>query len=240
MDDDTALETLARGLPSQGGAEIGPFLRQAARAVPNGTAIVELGSWLGAGTAQLAMGARGHATPPAIHVYDKFRATEGEVAKAARFGLTLKQGQNTLPIVRGHLAPFGVDVTLHRGSLWDADWTGGPIGLHVDDAAKTRDIFLHVLRTFGPSWVPGVTVVVLMDFDLWRAQPDAARAEAFRAQHDVVAAHAHAFSPIPDAAPAGTPTRFFRYAAPIDFGALPRTSRRPSLGQRLGRLLPGS
>src|SRR5690606_12370375 len=50
------LERLADEFPSMGGKKIGPFLRKLARAAPSHTAIVEVGSWLGAGTAQLAIG----------------------------------------------------------------------------------------------------------------------------------------------------------------------------------------
>jgi predicted O-methyltransferase YrrM len=52
------LELLASRIPSMGGTEIGAQLRRAARLAPANTAIVEVGSWLGAGTAQLALGVR--------------------------------------------------------------------------------------------------------------------------------------------------------------------------------------
>jgi hypothetical protein len=153
------LERHARSLPSMGGTEIGPWLRRWASECS--TNIVEVGSWLGAGTAQLALGAR--ESGASIHVYDKWQATGPEVGKAGRVGLDLHEGQDTLPLVREHLAPFDVDITFHKGDVRKATWPGGPIGLYVDDAAKQPRTFRHIASTFGPHWEDGC-VVVLMDY----------------------------------------------------------------------------
>jgi hypothetical protein len=227
------LEERARRMPSQGGVAIGPFLRAAAARVPAGSAIVELGAWLGAGTAHLALGAAERADPPTIHVFDRFEAGAGEVGKAAKFGISLRRRQNTLPVVRELLAPFGVPIEYHRGAIDDQTWAGGPIGLQVDDAAKKAPTFFHVLRQFGPSWIPGTTVLVLVDYDFWRSFPPGPKADALRVQHDFVSAHPEVFEPIAEADRAGTPAGFFRYAKALDFaGALPEPPRRRKLTSR--------
>jgi hypothetical protein len=46
-------------IPSMGGRQIGPFLQRAAADVPGEMAIVEVGTWLGAATAELARGLQG-------------------------------------------------------------------------------------------------------------------------------------------------------------------------------------
>lgn len=216
------IETLAAQIPSMGGRAIGPSLRAAAAAVPEGSEIVEIGAWLGAGTAQLALGALNAPHSTRIHSFDRFTASEAEVTKAAAQGVTLATGQNTLPVVKRHLAAFDTPITFHRGSVMAKRWTGGPIGLHVDDAAKLADVFFYVLRTFGPSWIPGQTAVVLMDFNMWKKTSDPEELAKLRAQHDFIEAHKSSFEPLPDADPAGTSAAFFRYAEPLDFDAIPR------------------
>lgn len=217
---DAQLEDRARRIPSQGGVEIADTLRRLAAETPDGHAIVEVGVWLGAGTAQLALGLLGRAHPPEIHAYDRFEASRREAEKAAAFGVRLRPGQDTTPVVRDLLRPFGAPVRLHRGNLLNQSWTGGPIGLYVDDASKAPHVFNHVLRTFGPSWAPGVTALVLMDYTHFQNR-DGERAEALRCQHDFISAHPAHFKPIPDADACGTTAAFFRYAAPFDFAALP-------------------
>lgn len=152
----------AQSLPSMGGREIGETLMRLAADIPEpGQAIVEVGCWLGSGTAHLAIGARQSGAP--IHVYDRWTATGAEVEKAARFGVTLEKGGDTLPRVRENLEPFGSDITYHKGNLRHATWHGQPIGLYVDDASKQPDSWRHVTRTFLPH-IPVGGFLVLMDF----------------------------------------------------------------------------
>ena len=161
-------------IPSMGGREIGADLRRWAAECPDGTAIVELGAWLGAGTAQLAAGVRDSGRNVWVHAFDRFEATASEVEKAREAGSRLEIGQSTRGVVWKHLLAAGLwpRVCLHSIDIRKAKWPspeitrpgGGAIALHVDDACKRGPAFLHALRTFGPSWIPGVTVVVLMDF----------------------------------------------------------------------------
>jgi hypothetical protein len=165
------LEGLTTQIPSMGGTELGTQLREAARRAPSNTSIVEVGSWLGAGTAQLALGVRERENDGSIgiHCYDRWEATEQEVEKAARMkNLSLHVGQDTLPWVMDRLRPFGVPIDFVKVDLRAATWDSGPISIYIDDAAKTPPKFLHVLKTFGPHWIPGETLVVLMDFHYWK------------------------------------------------------------------------
>lgn len=206
-----------------GGREIADHLRKAAADVRPGHCIVEVGAWLGAGTAQLAYGARSATPTPTIHVFDKFKASKTEVVKAANGGLPLKKGQNTQFIVEDHLRNFGVPIEFHRGNIEDIHWQNGPIGLYVDDAAKAPSDFSHILKTFGPSWVPGVTVLFFMDYSYWKlyAETDPARAKRLRVQHDFMSGHRENFSVIDEGPIADTTTAIFRYEKELDFSSLP-------------------
>jgi hypothetical protein len=165
------LERLAAQIPSMGGKEIGGFLRAAAREAPANSAIVEVGSWLGAGTAQFALGVRERRSNGSIRIqcYDRWEATKPEVEKAARKGpVSLQPGQDTLPLVIDALVPFNVPISFVKGDVADATWDEEPISVYLDDAAKIPSRFFHVLKTFGPAWIPGVTLLVLMDYHYWK------------------------------------------------------------------------
>ena len=118
---------IADRIPSMGGTRIGPLLRELARGAPAGTSIVEVGSWLGAGTAQLALGIteRSGAGDVSLHSYDRWQTTRTEVQKAWRWGLRLAVGEDTLPSVRRTLDQIGVPVEFHQGDLAQAAWEGG-------------------------------------------------------------------------------------------------------------------
>jgi hypothetical protein len=147
-----------------GGAEIGPWLEAWAREVPRGMAIVELGAWLGAGTQWLCKGAAKSGAE--VHCLDRWRANAEQVAYAARFGVTLRDGEDLRPRVA---ALVGDKATLHKGDLKLMAWNGGPIGLYVDDASKRR--WLRAWGVFGRSFVAGVTRLVMMDFHFPSASP---------------------------------------------------------------------
>ena len=211
-------------IPSNGGRQNGAFLQKIASEAPRGTAIIELGTWLGAGTAQLALGLLGRNYPPVIHCFDQWQASRSEARLAVeRTGLVLQPGRDTLPIVKQLLEPFGASIEYHKGRIESAIWNGPPISVHVDDAAKAPDVFLHALKTFGPYWIPGRTVVLLMDFLFHARHP---KAES-KCQVDFIAAHAHCFTPIEHEFVGSA--RAFRYERQIDFAALAPFARQGNL-----------
>lgn len=239
------LEAFAQRIPEMGGRRIGPFLRDQARQTPPNTSIVELGCWLGAGTAQMALGLRerpeGHGVT--IDCYDNFLISPASVQKAARQGVTFTEGQDSLPWVTQALEPFGPGITLHKGMLTSSVfWSGHPISLYVDDASKYPWTFYTCLKLFGPSWIPGQTVVVLMDYWLFKKAHNAHRVDTMRAQYDFITAHPEVFQPIAELT--DNTCAAFRYRERLDFGAIPvpeppRPSRTAKAARALRRLTRG-
>jgi hypothetical protein len=212
------LERRAAQIPSMGGKEIGTFLRAAAREASPNSVIVEVGSWLGAGTAQLALGVRerkGNGTVR-IQCYDRWVATKQEVVKAASNGVpNLHAGQDTLPWVMDTLRPFDVPISFVKGDLEDATWDGEPISIYLDDAAKIPKKFYHVLRTFGPAWVPGVTRLILMDYHYWKKTGVAEH----RCQTNFVENYREHFEPVVEFRRGSNAA--FVYAKRMDFSEVP-------------------
>ena len=216
------LHEIADRIPSMGGTEIGSLLRRVARDAPAETSVVEVGCWLGAGTAQLALGLRERqgAGSVQLHCYDRWHANESEVGKATRWAVELSVGEDTLPQTRRTLEPFEIPIHFHKGDVGASRWDGGPISVYVDDASKKWQAFYHVLLTFGPSWMPGETVVVLMDYHIWKSTG----AAEHQCQKEFVESNHSCFEPIEHVGQPNTegclPTQpaVFLYRAPVDFG----------------------
>ena len=191
---ETNLIGYAQRIPSMGGLEIGSALQQFSADAPSGTSIVEVGTWLGAGTAQIALGVRQRevVSEIEIHCFDRWKASDAEVTKARPCGLNLTVGMDLLPIVRNTLKRFDVVTRFHQGDVICARWDAGPISVYIDDAAKKWRDFYHMLRTFGPHWIPGETVVVLMDYEFWKTRESL----DYRCQLEFIESNRSCFEPI--------------------------------------------
>ncbi len=205
--EEESLPDEVRRIPSMGGREIGRYLQQWASEVKDGHDIVELGVWLGAGTAQMARGVGDRSVT--VWGFDRFRACASQVKKARKQGVILRPSVDTLPVVMGSLILAGVleQCTLIKGTIPPMAYTGRPIGLHVDDACKRGGVFLRALKTFGPHWIPGVTVVVLMDFWYFERKPTVRGLEF---QYQWMVEHRACFEVLMDRMP-GVSGAAFRY-----------------------------
>lgn len=215
------LENQSAQIPSDGGLKIGAHLRDAVRNARPGTAIVEIGCWLGAGTAQLALGLceRSDDHHLTIHCFDNYRALEPEIPKAEKGGITLEVGQDTLPIVKELLSPFNAPIVFHQGPIEEQSWRGGPISVCVLDAPKGSKLFFSTIKEFGPSWIPGKTVIFLMDYYFWRKTGK----DDHKAQMEFIEANPKHFSkPVP----LHGSVVVTRYLEPFDFAKAP-TKRQP-------------
>lgn len=212
-------------IPEMGGRRIGGFLRKSAQEAPADTKFVELGTWLGAGTAQMAAGLRSRADEHniRIHTFDSFKISASSAEKARIQGVSFNEGDDTLPWVRSALKQFEPMIEFHKGMLDEqTTWNGGdPISLYVDDATKYPYTFYLCIKKFGPSWLPGKTMVVLMDALIYLKKKDLTPKQLgdLRIQHDFVMERPNSFTPITDLK--DTSVAAFRYEGGIDFEALP-------------------
>jgi hypothetical protein len=178
----SGLRRTASTFPSQDGVRIGPWLERYAGMVLEGLAIVEIGCWLGAGTAYLALGAMQSGAP--IHTYDRWTVSADEKVKAGHFGMRIAVGDDTLARVQRMLSSFPVAIEYHQGDIRKAKWDGKPIGLYVDDATKVAPIWSHAMNTFKPSFVPENTHLILMDYHFdEKAGPKYAAQKRYMAEH---------------------------------------------------------
>lgn len=210
-------------IPEMGGRRIGNFLREKVTDAAPSTSIVELGTWLGAGTAQMcaALRTRTDNHNIRIHTFDSFSISASSAEKAKSQGVIFNEGDDTLPWVRQTLEPYGPLVEFHKGMLDETtSWNGGPISIYVDDATKYPYPFHLCLKAFGPSWIPGETIVVLMDALIYLKIKDlpAKNLAHLRVQHDFVTNRPDNFTRIDGLR--DTSAAAYRYNGGIDFSCL--------------------
>lgn len=130
---------------------------------------VECGCWLGGSMARLCDGLKTAGYDRPVYAFDRWTANPEECEKAASAGVEIEDGQSLEAMFRQNVAPHapGKLVTV-RGRIEQANWSGEPIEIWLLDAAKRPKPFYGALQEFGPSWIPGVTIVGLMDFFFYR------------------------------------------------------------------------
>ena len=193
-------------IPSMGGERLAKFFKYHASKAPDGSALVELGTWLGSGTLPLIQGVASSARDVEVHSYDDFVIRGNEVDKAALYGVSLKDGQDSLPLVKKWLSGYKVKLHLHKGEITETKWNKRPIYMYIDDACKYKDNFLKALRIFSPYWIPGQALIVLMDFFFYLKRP---QDEGLKFQKEFMDSHADNFKCIYENQ--GICTAIFRY-----------------------------
>jgi hypothetical protein len=123
-------------------------------------AVVDLGPFAGGSTARLAEGLRASGRRAEIHAYDRFGA-EDRLKRTMLYpaGIAPFEGRDILPAVETLLADWMDGITLHRGDLREAGWTGDPIEVLVVDASKSTETLDAIARVFYPALRPGSVVV---------------------------------------------------------------------------------
>jgi hypothetical protein len=156
-------------------------------------AVVELGCWLGQSTAALA---EGLADNPAfngrkLQVFDKFEWDAWLCDYVACFEQELRMEGHSLaasPPQAGdsYLDAFNASCAAHRdliethpcylynegesGHLPPLNWSGEPIELIIDDLGNASAMIERVWAIFAPSFIPGVTILVLHQYGHARAE----------------------------------------------------------------------
>lgn len=130
---------------------------------------VELGSWLGATAIPLVTGLKKAGYDRPFYCYDRWKANAEEVQKAKAQGLEIKEGQNLFPLFLDNVSAHYNNIQAFRGPITDTlKWHGEPIEICIFDAPKRDPVFSYAMRQVAPSFIPGVTVLGLLDFYFYR------------------------------------------------------------------------
>lgn len=157
------LEKIANRIPCMVNQETKNLLRHYASLIKLNTAIVEVGVWLGACTAQIALGLKDSCKTNTIYAYDRFKANASEVKKALWQQVILYEGENTRYMFKGYMEYFDIYCQINKGNILKAKYKGDKIGLFIDDLSKNKEKFDYIVKTFFKYFIPNETILFLMD-----------------------------------------------------------------------------
>jgi hypothetical protein len=186
------------------------ILRDLGSRLSDGDTVVEQGVWLGASMQEVIHGAAGKSITTIG--YDRFSASSSEVEKAGNQGVKLTSGQDTLPIVQKNLPSTKL---FKIKDIKDSTYQGGPIALYIDDANKQEDRFLIAMHKFTPWFIPGKTVLALMDYWYFKSFPeDSPKRKPMEVQHRYMKDKLSVFRPLTSAYPAASLQTFLYLGLP--------------------------
>ena len=134
-----------------------------------GTA-VELGSWLGASAAPLLTGLveAGYNLP--FYCYDMWEANTAQVSKANKAKVKIKDKQDILPLFLNNITSIYPDIKPTKGTISSTilEYPKDPIEICLFDAPKREPTFSNAMRGVLPYFIPGVTVLGLLDYYFYK------------------------------------------------------------------------
>jgi hypothetical protein len=138
--------------------------------------IIDAGAFLGASSYCLGKGLEDNAglrsKSGRLHAYDLFElwreqeSTDRFMAYELKriFGLNLSENESTLHLYMANLGVLARHIRIYRGDITLMNWCGRPIEILFLDICKSRRIWQHILKTFYPSLIPGISVVIHQDY----------------------------------------------------------------------------
>ena len=142
------------------------FLHHIGKQWSNRGVAMELGCWLGASSVPLLEGLvqAGYNRP--FWAFDMWKASPQQVQEAFKQGQEIVFGQDLIPVYRSNVRGVYKDVLMVRGRLPQSlsNFTNEPIEICVFDAPKRNDVFNQCIDLLKPYFIPGVTVLGLLDF----------------------------------------------------------------------------
>lgn len=185
------------------------YLREVGRAWRHQGVAIELGSWLGATARPLLEGLVEAGYDRPFYAYDRWKANKQEVEKANRQGTKIKRDENLLPLF---LSNVGYEnVKAYRGSIADTikSYPGDPIEICLFDAPKRDPVFEVAIDVLSPYWIPGVTVLGLLDYYFYMRKSGKSR-RPFLSPVKFIKRHPESFTKLAEW-PGQTCAVFFRY-----------------------------
>jgi hypothetical protein len=129
--------------------------------------VVELGAWLGAGSAWIAAGVRDSGVDRKAKVYDRFEAKGNHAVKVEHWrknhGVNEVAEGTPLEQFRINLGPLLQYVEPTRAEIGGIKWSGGPVSVLICDAPKRVREISAVLTAFRKALQPG-SVMAWQDF----------------------------------------------------------------------------
>lgn len=145
------------------------FIEETCKNLKDDESIVELGCWLGYITSNILYALVKHNKSNPVYVYDNFVINENERIKAGKRGLILKNGEDSLKLVKDNLEPFGYNNIHYIKTKIEKveEFYEDKIGFLIDDATKGKRAWDVSLNVFFPKLTKN-SKIFLMDYNHYK------------------------------------------------------------------------
>lgn len=163
------IKTIPNMVNSKREEDIFNFIEKTCMNLNDDEAIVELGCWLGYITSNILYALVKHNKNNPVYVYDNFVINENEKIKAGKRGLILKNGEDSLKLVKDNLKPFGYDNIYYIKTRIEEvkEFNENKIGFLIDDATKGKRAWDVSLNVFFPKLTTN-SKIFLMDYNHYK------------------------------------------------------------------------
>jgi len=161
-------------IPSMTPTVVHDYLREVGGAWTGQGVAMELGSWLGASAVPLLEGLVKAGYDRPFYCYDTWRANKEQVGKAACVDVKIKNEQDLLPLFLRNVMPTYSNLIPSQNRIENVikKYKGGPIEICIFDAPKQDPIFNMAMRGVMPHFIPGVTILGLLDYYFYLDKPE--------------------------------------------------------------------
>jgi hypothetical protein len=210
-----------KGIPAMSPPEVHQYLTELGRQWTGQGVALEAGCWLGATSAALLDGLVEVGYDQPFWAFDRWSANEAEIHKAKEQGVELKMRQNLISLYYKNVTSIYQDINATAGRIPQTfrAYDGAPIEICIFDAPKRNPTFRKSIEFVGRYFIPGVTVLGLMDYYFYlNRQYDQLKAdwEKFLAPVRFMKKHKNHFTELKDFRENGS-CKFFRYEKPISW-----------------------
>jgi len=173
------------GIPAMTSPQVHAYLTQLGRSWTGQGTAMELGCWLGASSVALLRGLAQAGYNMPYWAFDAWNVNKDQIPKAKAQGCHLILGQNSELMFLNNVRPVYSDIISCRGSLPATltKYDNQPIEFCIFDAPKAEPTFTECIKRLSPHWIPGVTVLGLLDYHFYQRHKGAKRIK-FRAPVD--------------------------------------------------------
>lgn len=210
-----------KGIPAMSPSEVHEYLNEIGRGWTGAGIAMEVGCWHGATSAALLDGLVEAGYDKPYWAFDRWRANPSEVRKAAEQGVSVQLEQDLSPIFHRNVSSIYSNLKQVQGKVPYKfnQYKGEQIEICLFDAPKRNPVFNESIRFCEPFFIPGVTILGLMDYYFYRSRrdiqknPDWAK---FLAPVKFIEAYSEHFTLLREFPNNGS-CAFFRYEKPISW-----------------------
>ena len=148
------------------------YLRQIGENWKGQGCAMELGCWLGASSIPLLEGLVKAGYDLDFWAFDRWKATEFQIYEAGAVGVKLKLGEDLSERYYENVSEAYDEILTFPGSIPDslANFSGEPIEICIFDAPKKNPVFIKSIEALYKYWIPGVTILGLLDYYFYAAK----------------------------------------------------------------------